>query len=75
MILFPCYLLRLECVFTLIILFLKQNLIIAVVVMAQTILTKLGQTLFLIQSVVAFSVFLLAGQREAFPRAGLVTSM
>ncbi|KAL2273611.1 hypothetical protein FJTKL_04207 [Diaporthe vaccinii] len=43
--------------------------------MPQTFLTRSGQTLFAIQSIVAFSVFLLAGQREAFPWVSSVTSV
>ncbi|KAI7788229.1 hypothetical protein LA080_012295 [Diaporthe eres] len=42
--------------------------------MPEGFLTRLGQALFTVQSVIAFAVFLFASQREAFPWAGWVTS-
>lgn len=43
--------------------------------MPEGFLRTLGQALFAAQSVIAFVVFLFASQRDAFPWAGLVTSM
>lgn len=45
------------------------------IVMPEEFLTRLGQALFTVQSIVAFAVFLLASQQEAFHWAGWVTSV
>ncbi|KAH8768084.1 hypothetical protein F5883DRAFT_553895 [Diaporthe sp. PMI_573] len=39
------------------------------------VLSRIGQTLFIVQCMIAFGIFLLASQREAFHWAGRVTSV
>jgi hypothetical protein len=66
--------LDLESFLTQIIYFLAQSSSIAKFVMPQTLIARLGQTLFVVQSIVALDVFLFASQREASPWASWVTS-